>query len=97
MGYMVERDGGVVGPYSQDDLKERLASGYFALTDMACDQDSGRWKPLSALFQFNDEKDSAKSSFIQRLVSRLGGTGNQPGRVTIKKLGTSNNGRAEAP
>jgi hypothetical protein len=71
MGYMVERDGGVVGPYSRDDLKERLESGQFVLTDMACDQESGHWKPLSALFQLSDKNDSDQYSFIHRLISRL--------------------------
>lgn len=84
MGYMVERLGGVVGPYSQDDLKERLESGYFSITDMACDEHAGHWKPLSALFQFSDENEKAKAGFLQRLVSKLTQT-NEPGRVTIKK------------
>ena len=78
MGYMVERDGGVVGPYSRDDLEERLQSGQFDLTDMACDQETGRWKPLSALFQLTDKNDSDLYSFIHRFVSRLTRKRNRP-------------------
>ena len=49
MPYMVDRDGIVVGPYSLEDLQQKVMAGDFALTDRACDQTGGTWLPISKL------------------------------------------------
>jgi hypothetical protein len=50
MPYMVERDGMAFGPYSLEDLQQKVIDNEFALTDRACDDKGGIWLPLSKLF-----------------------------------------------
>ncbi len=49
MPYMVDRDGIAMGPYSLEDLKEKIALGVIELTDRACDHTGGTWLPISKL------------------------------------------------
>ena len=75
MKYMVERDGGVVGPYDLEQLKERLESNYFSLSDLACHDQGGRWIPLSELFRVKPEIAKAEKppSLLDRLKSVVAG------------------------
>jgi hypothetical protein len=49
MPYMVDRDGIAMGPYSREDLEQKVAQGVLELTDRACDQTGGTWLPISKL------------------------------------------------
>jgi GYF domain 2 len=75
MKYMVERDGGVVGPYDLDQLKERLESNYFSLSNLVCEDQGGRWMPLSELFRVKPEVEKAAKppSLLDRLRSVVTG------------------------
>jgi GYF domain 2 len=71
MKYMVERDGGVVGPYDLDQLKERLESNYFSLSDLVCLDTGGRWMPLSELFRMKPDENAPKPGLLERLKSKV--------------------------
>lgn len=47
---MVERDGVAFGPYSFEELQQKVTANEFALTDRACDCEGGVWLPISKLF-----------------------------------------------
>ena len=49
MAYMVEHDGKVVGPFTVEELNQRVQSKEIAPTDLACDQYVGQWLPVSNL------------------------------------------------
>jgi hypothetical protein len=71
MKYMVERDGGVVGPYDLEQLKDRLESDYFSLSDLVCHHDGGRWMPLSELFRAKPDENAPKPKLLERLKSKV--------------------------
>lgn len=71
MKYMVERDGGVVGPYDLDQLKERLESDFLSLSDMVCDHQGGRWIRLSELFRAKPDENAPKPKLLDLLKSRV--------------------------
>jgi hypothetical protein len=50
MPYMVDRDGVALGPYSLEDLQQKLVDNELTLSDRACDHAGGAWVPLSKLF-----------------------------------------------
>jgi hypothetical protein len=74
MKYMVERDGGVVGPYDLEELKERLESDFLSLSDMVCDHQGGRWMPLSELFRAKPDENAPKLKLLERLKSKVIGS-----------------------
>jgi hypothetical protein len=74
MKFMVERDGGVVGPYDVDQLKERLEANFFSLSDMVCDHQGGRWMPLSELFRAKPDENAPKPKLLDRLKSKVIGS-----------------------
>lgn len=49
MAYLVDHKGKILGHFSRDQLHERVAAQEIALTDLACDEYSGRWMPLAEL------------------------------------------------
>ena len=49
MSYMVDRDGVAWGPYSLEELQQKVLANEFALTDRACDHTGGVWLPISKL------------------------------------------------
>ncbi|HUD54192.1 MAG TPA: hypothetical protein VMR02_03120 [Terracidiphilus sp.] len=51
MACLVDRNGKTLGPFTRKDVRERVAAEEIALTDMACDEYSGRWMPLSELLE----------------------------------------------
>jgi hypothetical protein len=71
MKYMVEREGGVVGPYDVDQLKERLESEFFSLSDLVCEDTGGRWMPLSELFRAKPDENAPKPKLLELLKSKV--------------------------
>jgi hypothetical protein len=49
MAYLVEHGGKTLGPFSRDELLQRLEEGVIARADLACDEYHGRWTPLGEL------------------------------------------------
>jgi hypothetical protein len=49
MPYMVEHGGTVIGPFTLEELNQRVRSNEIATTDLACDQQVGHWLPVSSL------------------------------------------------
>lgn len=49
MAYLVESGGRTLGPFSLDELPDRVQAREFALTDLACDEYHGRWMPVDEL------------------------------------------------
>jgi hypothetical protein len=47
MAYMVDRDGVALGPYSREELREKVRSNELLPTDRACHQSGGIWLPVS--------------------------------------------------
>jgi len=56
MAYLVDHNGKTLGPFTRKDVHERAAAQEIALTDMACDEYSGRWMPLSELLEAKGEE-----------------------------------------
>jgi hypothetical protein len=52
MEFLIRHEGRELGPYSEAEVKIRLAAGSIALSDSAIAQGDTEWKPLSTLAQF---------------------------------------------
>jgi hypothetical protein len=52
MEFLIRHDGRELGPYSEVEIKNRLAAGTIASSDHALAQGTTEWRPLSALAQF---------------------------------------------
>jgi hypothetical protein len=52
MDFLIRHEGRELGPYSETEIKIRLAAGSIALSDPAITQRDTEWKPLSTFAQF---------------------------------------------
>jgi hypothetical protein len=68
MPYMVEHDGKVVGPFTLEELNERVKSNEIAATDLACDQYVGQWLPVLNLLTNKPARIPAESKLNDPLL-----------------------------
>jgi hypothetical protein len=52
MEFLIRHQGRELGPYSETEVKKRLAAGAVALSDLAIGQGETEWRPLSAFAPF---------------------------------------------
>jgi hypothetical protein len=52
MDFMIRQEGRVLGPYTESEMKTRLAAGTTTLSDFARFDGTTEWKPLSSFAQF---------------------------------------------
>lgn len=71
MGYMIEHDSRVMGPYTLDELKERVEQNLFVLSDLVCDQFAGQWMPLSRLIRPRPAPPSGPLGSLLGRVSKV--------------------------
>jgi hypothetical protein len=71
MPYMVEHYGQVLGPYSLAELNDNSTAGRIALSDLACDQSSGQWVPVSQLLSIGSAPPSMVPANVKTASPRF--------------------------